>query len=564
MGRELDNIDLTEAQRKTIVALLRRYLPNTEAWAYGSRVKFTSNPKSDLDIVVFAKPQQFLQVSDLRDAFEESDLPFRVDLFVWDEVPEEFHKNIAAERVVLVEASKSPKVDQWRYLPFAEAVEINPKVKLEKGEIYPFVDMKAVEPAWRSVTESERRAFTSGGAKFEPFDTLLARITPCLENGKIARYVSLNGTYGPAFGSTEFIVIRGRDGVTDNNYAYYLTKWQEFRQFAISQMTGSSGRQRVSVESLAGFNVPVPDIKEQRAIAHILGSLDDKIELNRRMNETLEAMAQALFKSWFIDFDPVIDNAIAAGKPIPEELEARAAIRESLGDARKPLPNDISALFPDEFEFTEEMGWIPKGWEVRTLHYLVDLIGGGTPKTSVDAYWNGSIPWFSVVDAPNRSDVFVIDTEKHITQLGIDKSSTTVLPLGATIISARGTVGKCALVGKPMAMNQSCYGVTGKAGISNSFVYYIVREKVADLERSSHGSVFNTITRDTFKAIWVAFGGPGLTQKFEYRIKPLLDRILANNFHSNTLSSLRDLLLPKLLSGEIRIPETEKLVKGVL
>lgn len=453
---------------------------------------------------------------------------------------------------------------EWRELPFTEAVEINPKVKLKKGEIYPFVDMKAVDPAWRSVTESEKRAFTSGGAKFEPFDTLLARITPCLENGKIGRYVASNGANGPAFGSTEFIVIRGKDGVTDNNFAYYLTKWQEFRQFAISQMTGSSGRQRVPAESLGGFTVPVPDIAEQRAIAHILGSLDDKIELNRRMNEALEAMAQALYKSWFIDFDPVIDNALAAGYPIPEELQARAALRESLGDTRKPLPDDLRTLFPGEFKFTEEMGWIPKGWEVGTLDDLVDLIGGGTPKTSVAAYWNGNIPWFSVVDAPNPSDVFVIDTEKHVTQLGVDKSSTKILPVGTTIVSARGTVGKCALIGEPMAMNQSCYGVTGKAGISDSFVYYIVREKVADLQRSGHGSVFNTITRDTFKTIRVAFAGPTLTQKLEDRIKPSFDRILANRFHSGDLSSLRDLLLPKLLSGEIRIPEAEKMMEAAV
>jgi type I restriction enzyme S subunit len=307
--------------------------------------------------------------------------------------------------------------------------------------------------------------------------------------------------------------------------------------------------------------VRIPPLPEQRAIAHILGSLDDKIELNRRMNETLEAMAQALFKSWFIDFDPVIDNALAAGHPIPEELQARAALRESLGDARKPLPDDLRNLFPSEFEFTEEMGWIPKGWEVRTLDDLVDLIGGGTPKTSVAAYWNGNIPWFSVVDAPNPSDVFVIDTEKHVTQLGVDKSSTKILPVGTTIVSARGTVGKCALVGEPMAMNQSCYGVTGKAGISDSFVYYIVREKVADLQRSGHGSVFNTITRDTFKTIRVAFAGPTLTQKLEDPIKPSFDRILANRFHSADLSSLRDLLLPKLLSGEIRIQDAEQLVE---
>ncbi|WP_167631592.1 restriction endonuclease subunit S [Mariprofundus ferrooxydans] len=453
---------------------------------------------------------------------------------------------------------------EWRELPFTEAVDINPKVKLKKGDSYPFVDMKAIDPSWRNVTESEQRAFTSGGAKFEAFDTLLARITPCLENGKIARYVPTNGSDGPAFGSTEFIVIRGKKGVTDNDFAYYLTKWQEFRQFAISQMTGSSGRQRVPAESLGGFAVPVPELSEQRVIAHILGSLDDKIELNRKMNETLEAMAQALFKSWFIDFDPVIDNALAAGNAIPEELQIRAAMRESLADARKPLPDDVRDLFPSEFEFTEEMGWIPKGWEVQVLDDLVDLTGGGTPKTSIAEYWNGEIPWFSVVDAPNSTDVFVIDTEKHVTQLGVEKSSTKILPVGTTIVSARGTVGKCALVGEPMAMNQSCYGVIGKGEISDIFVYYAIREKVADLQRSGHGSVFNTITRDTFKTIRIAFSGDSLTKKLEAHIKPSFDRILANCFHSRDLSSQRDLLIPKLLSGEIRIPKPEAMLESIL
>ena len=145
--------------------------------------------------------------------------------------------------------------------------------------------MKAVDPLWRGVMESEQRAFKGGGARFEPYDTLLARITPCLENGKIAQYIPAEDSVGPAFGSTEFIVIRGKDGLTDNSFAYYLTKWHEFRQFAVSQMTGSSGRQRVPVGSLSSFYVPVPPLPEQRAIAHILGTLDDKIELNRRMNE---------------------------------------------------------------------------------------------------------------------------------------------------------------------------------------------------------------------------------------------------------------------------------------
>jgi type I restriction enzyme S subunit len=228
--------------------------------------------------------------------------------------------------------------ETWSKLPFDEAVQVNPSVRLDKGTVYPFVEMAAVDPASRIVRESERRAFKSGGAKFQPGDTLMARITPCLENGKIARFQPSDGT-SKGFGSTEFIVVRGRDGVTNNDFAYYLTKWPEFRQYAIAQMTGSSGRQRVPAGSLSHFEVTVPPVELQKRIASVLGSLDDKIEANRRMNRTLERMAQALFKSWFIDFDPVHAKA----------------------EGRDPnLPADIADLFPGSFD-DSELGPIPKG-----------------------------------------------------------------------------------------------------------------------------------------------------------------------------------------------------------
>ncbi len=240
---------------------------------------------------------------------------------------------------------------EWKELPFSEAVVINPRVPITNGKVYPFVDMKSLDPSWRDVTASESRSFKNGGSRFMPLDTLMARITPCLENGKIARYYAQNGDTSPAFGSTEFIVIRGKEGVTDNDYAFYLTKSEDFRQFAISQMTGSSGRQRVPVESLQNYIVQLPPLPEQQRIARILGSLDDKIELNRQMNTTLEAMAQAVFKSWFVDFDPV--KAKATGQPIG-------------------LPPHIDALFPDSFE-DSELGLVPKGWRVDYLPSVIEV-----------------------------------------------------------------------------------------------------------------------------------------------------------------------------------------------
>ena len=155
---------------------------------------------------------------------------------------------------------------------FSEAVLVNPPTRLDRGAIYPFVDMAAVNADSRTTVSVEERTFKVSGSRFQSGDTLMARITPCLENGKIARYQAV-GDKLEAHGSTEFIVIRGRADVTDTNFAYYLTKWEEVRNYAIGQMTGTSGRQRVPVDSLDHLTVPLPSLPEQRAIAHVLGTL---------------------------------------------------------------------------------------------------------------------------------------------------------------------------------------------------------------------------------------------------------------------------------------------------
>jgi len=347
--------------------------------------------------------------------------------------------------------------------------------------------------------------------------------------------------------------------IINPRYLEYFLFSPAVQSFVINTTKGSA-QPFIGLNSLRGLPIALPSLEEQTFIAHILGSLDDKIELNRQMNATLEAMAQALFKSWFVDFDPVIDNALAAGNPIPETLHARAEARAALGDQRKPLPEAIQNQFPNRFVFNDDLGWVPEGWDVSSLESMIELIGGGTPKTAIDEYWNGEVPWFSVVDAPNKSDVFVLDTEKHVTPQGIENSSAKLLPVGTTIISARGTVGKCAVVGKPMAMNQSCYGVRGSEGYSDYFTYYTVLLRVADLQQRSHGSVFSTITRDTFRSIKTAKCPPELSSSFDQAISDYMSRIVVNLQSNKTLTKLRNTLLPKLLSGQLRIPEAEQQV----
>jgi type I restriction enzyme S subunit len=426
-----------------------------------------------------------------------------------------------------------------RELSFTEAVQVNPKVSLKKGREYPFVDMKAVDPSWQNASESEYRVFKSGGARFMPYDTLMARITPCLENGKIARFVPKVNNDGPAFGSTEFIVIRGRKGVTENKFAYYLTKWQEFRSFAVSQMTGSSGRQRVPADSLAGFSVPIPELKDQCAIAHILGSLDDKIELNRKMNETLEAMARAIFKSWFIDFDPV---------------RAKAEGRDA------GLPQEITDLFPDSFE-DSELGEIPKGWEVVELEDVCKRITDGShssPKSQKSGYPMASVkdmhPWGLNIQScrkisendyhklvhndckPLKNDVLIAKDGSYLKHIFVVNQDLEAVMLSSiAILRPNDRINPnilCLSLQEPSVMSRMKNYVSG--AVLQRIVLKDFRKFKIVLSPVELQKAWFSITDVIFKQIW------------------------SDIEESSTLATLRDTLLPKLISGELRIPAVEK------
>ena len=329
------------------------------------------------------------------------------------------------------------------------------------------------------------------------------------------------------------ITLRGKPGLLDQSFLKFLLQSKSVQEELRSRATGTTVV-GIKQSELRKVNLTLPPYESQKCIGHILGTLDDKIELNRRMNETLEAMARAIFQSWFVDFDPV--RAKASG-------ESTDSICQRLG-----LTPELLALFPDSFE-DSELGAIPEGWNPKVFSETIQIIGGGTPKTSVEDFWGGDIPWFSVVDAPTDSDVFVIDTEKKITNKGLESSSTKLLPAGVTIISARGTVGKVALVGTPMAMNQSCYGLRGRNSC-DVYTYYATRQLVSSLKRHGHGAVFDTITRDTFASVKVV-SCDAISKAFDAMVAPNMKRIKANAFHTARLVELRDSLLPKLLTGEL-------------
>ena len=255
------------------------------------------------------------------------------------------------------------------------------------------------------------------------------------------------------------------------------------------------------------------------------------------MNETLEGMARALFKSWFVDFEPV---------------RAKMEGRWRRGESLPGLPAEHYDLFPDQL-VDSELGEIPEGWGKGVLDDVIELLSGGTPKTSMPDYWGGDIPWYTAKDAPNGSDVFAMDTERMITQLGVEKSATRILDARTTVITARGTVGRLACLGMPMAMNQTCYGVRGAHGYPDFFTYWNVRTAVDELQMRTHGTIFDTITRQTFALVEMALAPIDLTLAFEAIVEPIMALILNNLKESRALETQRDALLPRLVSGEIMV-----------
>jgi type I restriction enzyme S subunit len=360
--------------------------------------------------------------------------------------------------------------------------------------------------------------------------------------------VSINGTLGNvAFYAGEKVVL-GKSACyfnvldnVDKHFIRYVLDSEIFQGYIQNLATGSTIK-NVSLKLMRDFQFSLPPFNLQQRISGVLACLDDRITLLRETNATLDAIAQALFKSWFVDIDPV-----------RAKLEGRAP--EGMDEA-------TARLFPDSFE-ESELGLVPRGWRVQSFRETIQVIGGGTPKTSNLEFWGGHIPWFSVVDAPAATDVFVVDTEKHITEAGLIGSSTKLLPTGTTIISARGTVGRLALTGCPMTMNQSCYGLRGLAGDSY-FTYFSTKRLVEQLKQRAHGSVFDTITQESFAGVLVCFPSESSIAAFEDNVEPLMLRIRENLLQAQTLSTLRDTLLPRLISGQLRLPEAQAADEVVL
>ena len=400
-------------------------------------------------------------------------------------------------------------MEEWKEYRLGDFMEFNPTVRLPKNTIARKVTMDQLVPHCRDIYNWTHEPY-SGGAKFQNGDTIMARITPCLENGKHA-FVSFLADDEIAYGSTEYIVIRGRKGISDNLFVYYLSHYPEFKDAAVKSMVGSSGRQRAQVDVLENIMMFLPSLPEQNRIANFLSSLDDKIEVNRRINENLEQQAQALFKSWFVDFEPFRDG---------------------------------------EFE-ESELGMIPKGWEVKSLSDIADYINGLAMQKYRPLDGEVGLP---VLKIKELGQGFCDDSSELCSPSLIGEKY--IINDGDIIFSWSGTLMVKVWCGGKCGLNQHLFVVVPQ-GFPGWFAYKWTQHHLDNFIRIAKDKAVTMghIKRGELDKAKVVVPDETEMGSIEALMAPLFRQIIVNQIESRRLAQLRDTLLPRLMSGEVTVNE---------
>jgi len=403
-------------------------------------------------------------------------------------------------------------MEEWKEYRLGDFMEFNPKVSLKKDTVARKITMDQLIPHSRDIYSWTYEPY-SGGAKFQNGDTIMARITPCLENGKHA-FISLLDENEIAYGSTEYIVIRERKGISDNRFVYYLTHVPSFKDAAVKSMVGTSGRQRAQVDVLENLTMALPTIPEQKRIADILTKLDDKIALNKRINDNLEQQAQALFKSWFVDFEPFKEGEFVVS----------------------------------------ELGMIPNGWRTESLGNVCKCLLGGTPSRNKEEYWNGDIAW---INSGEVNEFRITKPSEYITEEGLKNSATKLLPAKTTVLAITGaTLGQISLLEIETCANQSVIGVLENDILPYEYIYPLINDRISELCSHMTGGAQQHINKNNVEGLSIIVPPSDVIERYKEKTSPIYNLIGNNCIEAQKITFLRDSLLPKLMSGEVKVNET--------
>lgn len=417
-----------------------------------------------------------------------------------------------------------------------ELAEINPKRVLQKGVAAPFIEMASVSSFTRDVSQADitTKLFTGGGSKFSNGDAILARITPCLENGKCAKISRLlEGQH--AFGSTEFIVVSSFSE-RDENFVYYLLRTEEFRQYAIGRMEGTSGRQRVPTSAVAEFTFKCPPESVRYEIGETLSAIDDKIQLLNDKNSTLESIASNIFDSWFVRFDPVKDK-----------------IEKTMSNG---IDDATASLFPSKF-FKTELGNIPEGWKVERLeNWLTVLSSGRRPKGGVGKVKEG-IPSVGA-ESITRIGQFDFAKTKYIpTEFFAGMKTGKVQSHDVLLYKDGGQPGvflpRVSMFGNGFpfddyAINEHVFQLRVKQPLTQSFLYFWLWSDsvMHELKHRGGKAAIPGINQQDLKELLIAIPSTSLLEKFEEICSPIITSIFNNSNQAKSLSRIRDAMLSRL------------------
>ena len=401
-------------------------------------------------------------------------------------------------------------MEEWKEYRLGDFMEFNPKISLKKDTVARKITMDLLVPHSRDIYSWTYEPY-SGGAKFQNGDTIMARITPCLENGKHA-FISLLDENEIAYGSTEYIVIRGRKGISDNLFVYYLTHFPSFKDAAVKSMVGTSGRQRAQVDVLENLTMKLPSLHEQKRIANILTRLDDKIAVNKQINDNLEQQAQALFKSWFVDFEP---------------------------------------FHYQTFVESELIGEMPLT--------VTDYVANGSfasLKENVKLYEDENYAYF-IRNTDLKSKDFCVYVDEHSYNF-LSKSK---LEGGEIIISNVGDVGSvhlCPYLDKPMTLGNNIIMVKPYDEFYRNFLYILFKWNYGqDLIQSiKGGSAQPKFNKTDFKSLKIIVPNEAVLKEFDEIVSSTFKYIAKNDEENKEVTTLRDTLLPRLMSGEFNFIKT--------
>lgn len=400
----------------------------------------------------------------------------------------------------------------WFYIKADDFMIFNPRESVKKGMLVKNVPMEKLEPNTKEISSYDKIEFKSG-TKFRNGDTLMARITPCLENGKISK-VDILDDNEIGCGSTEFIVLRGKNGVSDNEFIYYLSRCDSFKNPAIKSMVGSSGRQRVQKEVIKNLELHVPPLDTQIKIGKFLSLLDEKISLNKKINKNLMDIANGIFKKEFLNFEEYDNNNLNSS----------------------------------------EFGLIPKKWFYVSLDKISDVTIGKTPPRKEPQWFSetNGIKWISIKDL-GKSEVYVFETSEYLTEEAIYKFNVKLIPKDTVILSFKLTVGRLGITTEKMVTNEAIAHFKLNNDLITTEYLYLYLKNFNYESLGSTSSIAKAINSKIVKKIPILIPSKEKLNSVSILFNSIFEQIKINQGEISKLTKLRDILLPKLMSGEIDV-----------